>query len=111
MKEIEKLPSAFDRFYDLHGVLHFAVFENANGTVEEILSAVPQALGGACTYNVQALRLQGGRRIAERTFFGDWYDHETGTLLKLGISPDVDEGGQFAYAFSSPPLRAARNAA
>lgn len=78
------------------GVLDFAVFEDADGTEEEILSAVPQALYASSaprilrgTYDREKLRSLGGRRITERTFFGDpttnkerWYDYEGGLLLR-----------------------------
>ena len=128
MQRVEKLPPAFKRFHKMSGVLDFAVFEGASGTKEEILSAISQAIPNA---NVDRLSSLGSRRIKERAFFGDWYDRDSGMLLRLGsydtadgqtltnpklkklqgvkiVSgavniPDPGGGGQFAYAFSHPP--------
>jgi hypothetical protein len=111
------------------GVLDFAVFKDADGTEEEILSAVPQALYNTSTYDREKLRSLGNQRITERTFFGDWYDYASGLLLKGGTWKTADglelenpplvavagvnivsgggglaQGpGQFAYAFLDPP--------
>ncbi len=129
MNRIEKLPPAFERFDDMLGVLDFAVFENAGGTAEEVLSAIPQALRHFHRYDAGKLRALGSRRITEKAFFGDWYDPDSGNLLRLGRYKTADgsqltdpvlssldgvkiisgasacpeTGGQFAYAFSSPP--------
>ncbi len=128
MKRFLPLPSAFSRFQSMGGVLDFAVFEDANGTDDEVLSAVPQALQTG-TYDREMLRSLGSQRITERTFFGDWYDYEQGVLLKGGswvtkdgrtldnpplvklAGLDIVSGGgglpggpgQFAYAFLDPP--------
>lgn len=129
MNRIEKLPPAFERFDKMLGVLDFAVFENAGGTEKEVLSAVPQALRYFHRFDAGKLRALGSRRITEKAFFGDWYDPDSGNLLRLGryktadgwqltdpvlssldgvkiisgasACPETD--GQFAYAFSSPP--------
>ena len=129
MNRIEKLPPAFERFDKMLGVLDFAVFENAGGTEKEVLSAVPQALRHFHRFDAGKLRALGSRRITEKAFFGDWYDPDSGNLLRLGryktadgwqltdpvlssldgvkiisgasACPETD--GQFAYAFSSPP--------
>ncbi|PJR17072.1 hypothetical protein [Sinorhizobium meliloti] len=129
MNRIEKLPPAFERFDKMLGVLDFAVFENAGGTEEEVLSAVPQALRHFHRFDAGKLRSLGSRRITEKAFFGDWYDPDSGNLLRLGRYKTADgrqltdpvlssldgvkimsggsscpeTGGQFAYAFSSPP--------
>lgn len=131
MKRIEKLPPAFKRYDKMLGVLDFAVFDDATGTEEEILSAIPQTLRHSNSFDGEALRLLGCRRIRERAFFGDWYDLDSGHLLKVGgwrtadgrelenpklnkldgvkimsgaaPCPDAGAGGQFAYAFSCPP--------
>lgn len=132
MKRLEQLPSAFKRYDKMFGVLDFAVFEDASGAEEEILSAIPQTLQHARTFDGEKLRTLGCRRIKERRFFGDWYDFESGMLLRIGsyktadgselhhpklkkldrvkiisgISPcpHAGAGGQFAYAFSHPPF-------
>jgi hypothetical protein len=131
MKRLAKLPSAFERYDEMLGVLDFAVVEEANGDEEEILSAFPHALPHAQTFDAVKLRSLGCRHISERTFFGDWYELENGKLLKLGdytttdglklqnpklesldsvkivsgasTCPEAGSGGNFAYAFSKPP--------
>lgn len=129
MNRIEKLPPAFERFDEMLGVLDFAIFEDAGGTEEEILSAVPQALRHFHRFDAGKLRALGSRRICEKAFFGDWYDPDSGSLLRLGSYKTADgsqltdpvlssldgvrimsgasscpePGGQFAYAFSHPP--------
>jgi len=131
MNRAETLPPAFSRFEEMWGVLDFAVFEDATGSEEEMLAAVPQALGASFTVDVERLRSLARRPIPENVFFGDWYDPASGKLLSLGnyITDNGDElqdpklidlsglriksssaalpepgaGGQFAYAFSSPP--------
>lgn len=131
MKSIEKLPSAFKHYPNMMGVLNFAIFENASGTEEETFSAIPEALLHSRKFDAERLRGLGFRRITERDFYGDWYDLETGHLLKVGswttadgrqlenpklkdldevkimfgaaTRPEAGTGGQFAYAFSRPP--------
>lgn len=133
MKRIQTLPAAFKRFEAMAGALDFAVFENASGRKDEILSVVPQVLGSAFPVDLEKLRSLEGRRLTERAFFGDWYDCESGMLLRLGeyttdtgsalrnpklktlddlkiVSgssplPEAGAGGQFAYAFSWTPYR------
>ncbi|MGO1078829.1 hypothetical protein [Inquilinus sp. CA228] len=113
------------------GVLDFAVFEESLGTEEELFEAVAAALGRRASFDADRLRSLGGRPIDERMFFGDWHDHESGALLRLGqyvtaegkhlqdpkllaldrvhivsgaaMHPEPGAGGQFAYAFSRPP--------
>ncbi|MGG6898928.1 hypothetical protein [Rhizobium sp. BR 315] len=131
MNQTDKLPSAFECFRKMLGVLDFVVFEDADGTDEEILSAIPQALQPSSTIDIEKLRLLGRRCISDKEFFGDWYDLDGGQLLKLGRYrtsdgselhnpilntldnvnitsgggglPEVGAGGQFAYAFSWTP--------
>ena len=131
MKRFEKLPSAFKRYEKMLGVLDFAVFDDATGTEEEILSAIPQTLRHSHEFDADRLRVLGCRRIKERAFFGDSYDLDSGHLLKVGSwrtadgsqlenpklkkldrvkiksgaapCPDAGAGGEFAYAFSCPP--------
>jgi len=111
------------------GVLDFAVFEDANGTEDEILLAVPQTLRHSNIYDREKLRSLGSRHITKRKFFGDWYDYEKGLLLKHGrwITADgrkldspalvtladtailsggyesPEDFGQFSHAFLEPP--------
>ena len=130
MKHIEKPPASIRRYHKIGGVLDFAAFEDSAGTEDEILSAVPHALRGHRAFDPEKLRRLGGRRISERTFFGDWYDHDSGDLLRLGSHvgagrifenprlrdidgidfvnsgsplPEPGAGGDFAYAFSQTP--------
>jgi hypothetical protein len=85
------------------GVLDFAVFKDADGTEEEILSAVPQALYNTSTYDREKLRSLGNQRITERTFFGDWYDYASGLLLKGGTWKTAD-----GLELENPPLGGSR---
>jgi hypothetical protein len=131
MRPVDKLPPSFQRYQDFGGVLDFAVFEDAQGTEDEVLEAVPSALSGHRSYDPSRLRALGGRRIDERQFFGKWYDCDSGDLIKRGShktadrraledpklrethgvklifsgwdAPDPGESAGFAYAFSLPP--------
>ncbi|WP_294334302.1 hypothetical protein [uncultured Sphingomonas sp.] len=128
MKRLKDIPPAFN-LYDKIGVMDFAIFENAGGTEQEIVAAIPQTLRHARTFDEARLRALGCRPIDRRAFFGDWYDLESGTLLKAGSYrtadgsvlhnpkltrldgveimsgatpiPEAGAGGQFAYAFSN----------
>lgn len=84
MRSVEKLPASIRRYRNLGGVLDFALFEEAVGSEDEILSAVPQALRGHRVYDREKRRRLGGRRIDERAFFGEWYDPESSAILRLG---------------------------
>ena len=101
MERVLVLPPAFGRFKAMGGVLDFAVFRDADGTEEDILAAVPEALYGYA-YDREKLRSLGSRRITERTFFGGCYDYERGSLL-MGDASWTTTDGQFAYAFLHPP--------
>jgi hypothetical protein len=129
MERILSLPPAFERFKEMGGVLDFAVFEEAAGTEEEILSAVPHALYTTSTYDREKLCSLGSQRIPEQTFFGSWFDYKSGLLLqagsvvtadgtklenpllvsldgvhiKAGAFPTPSGPGEFAYAFADPP--------
>ena len=131
MQPLRKLPPAFKRFGKMGGVLSFAVYENVPlAGDEEILAAMSQVFGKE-HFNLEKLRSLGRRGINEDAFFGDWYDRDSGSLLKLGRYrtadgteltnprlrrldrikiqsgaapvPEAGSGGQFAYAFSHPP--------
>ena len=131
MQRIDKLPSPFKRYQKMLGALSFAVFEDAGGTEEEILSAMSAVFADDRKFDVERLRTLGCKRLRERPFFGEWYDPETGMLLKLSTYttadgtelrnpklkkldrvkimsggapvPEVGAGGEFAFAFSHPP--------
>jgi hypothetical protein len=111
----------------------FAVFDHADGSEHEILSSIPQALVHARAFDAKKVRMLGWRRIRPRAFSGDWYDLESGVLLKMGSyttvdgselknpvlknldrvksvsglspNPEAGSGGQFAYACANPPYR------
>ncbi|MDX2208858.1 MAG: hypothetical protein SFV20_00710 [Sphingopyxis sp.] len=128
---MEKLPPAFKRYRKMLGALDFAVFEDAGSTEEDVLSAMSQALFDARHFDAERLRTLGCRRLRERSFFGEWYDLESGMLLKIGDYttadgtqlhnpklkeldrvkimsggapvPEAGAGGEFAYAFSNSP--------
>ena len=127
MRQIET-PASFARFREIGGVLEFAVFDDANGDPEEVISAICEALPGA---KPDALRKIGSWEIDDARFYGRWYEEATGSLLKIGCKCDSGElisprlrdlgdqlllavsggapiphpgsGGEFAYAFSDPP--------
>ena len=131
MQRTEKLPPPFKRYQKMLGALDFAMFEDTGGTEEDILSAMSQVFSGARRFDAERLRALGCRRLRERPFFGEWYDLESGMLLKLGTyttadgtklhnpkltkldrmkimsgaapCPEAGAGGEFAYAFSNPP--------
>lgn len=131
MKPVRQRPPGLGRYERMGGVLDFAVFEETRGTEEELLLAIAAALGRRASFDPARLRSLGARRIDERAFFGDWHDHESGALLRLGSYTTADgrhlrnpklsdlegtsirsgggeipaagTGGQFAYAFSRPP--------
>lgn len=124
-----KLKGPFKRFARCGGVLSFAIFEQSRGDEPDLLDAIAAALPG--DFDRETLKALGGRPIRERRFFGDWYDQETGALIKRGSfttadgrelrdprlrtldririmsgaapCPDAGSGGQFAYAFANPP--------
>jgi hypothetical protein len=128
MRVVENLPAAFERFQQIGGVLHFVVFEDAHGGDAELLAAMAGAVPGWCAKASDTLS---NREIDRLAFFGEWYDAETGSLLKIGeytsserkvlvnpklrdlrgiqlVSggwpiPEAGTGGQFAYAFSCTP--------
>jgi hypothetical protein len=107
MRQLERLPSAFNRFASMGGVVDFAVFEEASGTEDDCLAAISTVLQPRTTLNIEKLRRLGYRRIDENTFFGDAYDAKSGRLhLAKGSSRPLSvpaSGGQFAHAFSDPP--------
>jgi hypothetical protein len=131
MERRKALPPAFRRFARVGGVLDFTVFGDADGGEDQALAAVATAFRKDESFNGPLLRTFGSRRLKERAFFGDWYDCDTGSLIKNGTwrtadgrelqnprlvkldrititsggggIPDAGSGGQFAYAFSSPP--------
>jgi hypothetical protein len=122
------LPASFQRFQEIGGVLGFAVFEDAQEDREAALDAICSAIPGLDKNKLRAL---GCRCIDDRAFFGDWYDMQTKSLLRIGNYstsdgrelndprlldlegvqithggtpiPELGGGGQFAYAFSWPP--------
>jgi hypothetical protein len=131
MQRVHKLPAAFRRFRKVGGAVEFAVFEDAGGTEDEAIAAIGVALSKARTFNAERLRTLGGSLIGERAFLGDWCDPDSGELIQVGFwrtesgeelhdpvlkrldgirinagtsrIPEPGEGGDFAYAFTSPP--------
>ena len=128
MRRVEQLPAAISRFDDLGGVVEFAIFEDADGAPDAVFDAICASVP---IENPEALRAIGFRPIDERTFYGDWYDAATDSLLLIGqytfadgrnlvnprlrdlgdarihsgasALPEPGAGGGFAYAFSHPP--------
>jgi hypothetical protein len=128
MRTVKTLPPAFDRFRAIGGALIFAVYEDAKGDDAAALAGISTAMPNL---DITKLKSLGYRSIDKRTFFGDWYDAESGALMRLGrletrdgqelidpkfnelvgveivaegsVLPEAGAGGQFAYAFSWTP--------
>lgn len=126
--KVVALPPAFQRFSEIGGALEFAVFEDVQGDLETALEAISVTVPGI---EKDKLRALGSRCIDDQTFFGDWYDAQTKSLLWIGTHttsdgrtltdprlsdldnvrishrassiPEMGGGGQFAYAFSHTP--------
>src|SRR5258708_22652526 len=131
MKTVERLPREFGRFRQIGGALQFAVYEDAGEGEDEseALAAISSAIPDL---NTDTLKSLGCRRIDKRSFFGDWYDAETDSVLKIGEYttsdgkklvnprlkdlegihirsggsplPEAGAGGQFGYAFLWAPF-------
>ena len=123
-------PPAFAALADIGGVLDVAVFRDSNGTIDEIIAGVPQALPWSGPFDGNRLRALGGRRIDRKTLLGDWAD-ASGSLIRRGswrtedgrdlenprlkaladariVSgaaplPEPGDGSQLAYAVLCPP--------
>ncbi|MGN7997613.1 hypothetical protein ACTJKY_01410 [Sphingomonas sp. 22176] len=108
-------------------MLDFAVFGDVDDTEQDTLAAIPQTLRRFRTFDESRLRALGWRPVGRTGFFGEWYDPESGMLLKAGTHrtadgstihnptftslddlnivsgstpiPEVGSGGQFAYSF------------
>src|SRR5258708_28422687 len=81
MKAVERLPREFGRLRQIGGVLQFAVYEDVGEDEAEALAAISSAIPDL---NADTLKSLGCRRIDKRRFFGDWYDAETDSVLKIG---------------------------
>src|SRR5258707_13109880 len=83
MKTVERLPREFGRFRQIGGARQFAVYEGAGEGEDEAeaLAAISSAIPDLNTDTLESL---GCRRIDKRSFFGDWYDAETDSVLKIG---------------------------
>jgi hypothetical protein len=125
---VDPLPSAFARYYEMRGVVEFAVFDDADNDPNTVFEAICTS---APIDDREALRAIGFRKIDDATFFGQWYDPASGALLLFGQYtfeggqtftnprlrdleglrmmsggsglPEPGGGGEFAYAFSHPP--------
>ncbi|MGE0739846.1 MAG: hypothetical protein AB7O98_00775 [Hyphomonadaceae bacterium] len=126
MQRIANPSSAITRYADIGGVVEFAVYDDADGDPDAVFAAVCDA---APIENPEALRAIGFRRLDDASFYGDWYELATHSLLLIGtwggierplvnpklrdlddhrlagggLIPEAGAGGQFAYAFSHPP--------
>lgn len=131
MQRLHRLPSPFQRFSKIGGVLDFGVFDETDGTEAEIIEAVGATLGKVRRFDGERLIELGGRAIFEPALLGDWFDVESGTLIKRGDwrtadgrelqnpkltslggvkimsgaspIPEIGAGGQLAFAFTCPP--------
>ncbi|MDV6330016.1 hypothetical protein [Asticcacaulis sp. 201] len=122
---------AFKPYYDIGGVLGFMVYDDASGDEADARAAIRDTLAQGGQVNDSALNALVPRRLSEAQFFGDWYNPSDGSLVWNGTVktadgqeltrpkftaladtniassgsgiPDIGQGGQFAYAFASPP--------
>jgi hypothetical protein len=124
---------AFGPYYKMGGVLRFNVYEGASNDDAHARSAIRDTLVQEGKVNDRALNALQPRRLNEAQFFGDWYNPSDGSLVWNGSVtladgrqltrptfralagvettshsssasvPDVDQDGQFAYAFANPP--------
>jgi hypothetical protein len=127
MRAIDRLPLEFERFRHIGGALGFAIYEDAGEEVDA-LTAISSTIPD---FDRRRLESLGSRRIDKLSFFGDWYDAATESVLKIGAFttsdgkklvnprlkdldgidirsgasslPEAGAGGQFAYAFSWTP--------
>jgi hypothetical protein len=120
---VETLPASIERFRQIGGEIHFAIFEDADGGADEALRAICEVVPQV---DKEQLRAIGFREIDDKQFYGDRYDLITHSLLTdewlngtwarrtfreigdcrpnmSGGIPEAGRGGQFAYAFAAPP--------
>lgn len=124
------LPAAFDRYALLGGALEFALFDDADGTPEQIVEAVRQALPSCASFSGERLLQLGCRPIHQTRFFGSYLGNDGRDLIRRGTwrtadgqqftdatfrqlaglrvtsgghsPPDPGEGGNFALGFAFP---------
>lgn len=127
MLRLETPPSSIAQYREAGGELEFEIFEDADGTPDEVFAALCNWIPDC---NTDALRAVGFRQIEDAQFYGDWFDPSSNSLLQKGFTqtgdaefvdvrladlegarvvgsggpiPPAGDGGQFAYAFSRPP--------
>lgn len=131
MQQLSSLPPAFSRYARIGGALDFTIFCDFDGSEEQAIAAIGSAIPQHYNFDAGKLRGLRGRRIRDRKFFGDWYDANTGALIRVGdwrtksgkdlhnprlttlddvrivsgasFTPIAGAGGNFAYAFTNPP--------
>lgn len=122
------LPPVFSLYHQMGGVIDFRAYDNVAALDEAVcVDAIARSVPGL---DREALCAINCRTIDKRTFLGDWCDHRTGALIRRGKwrvadrdlenpllveldgveiiagggdIPEPGSGGQFAYAFASPP--------
>ena len=85
----DTLPAAFDRYARM-GELEFALFDDADGTPEQIVDAVRQALPPSASLDGARLLQLGSRVIDQRTFYGDCLSADGRDLIRRGIWHTAD---------------------
>ncbi|MGE3693133.1 MAG: hypothetical protein AB7F98_17290 [Novosphingobium sp.] len=131
MRQITELPSVFERYRGIGGVLEFAVFDGSVGSEDEHLEAIRAVIPAPFGLDAALLRDVGSRTIGLTEFLGKWCNPANGRLIRVGkwygpedlefddpelvslegipgeggvyFPPDPGSGGQFAYAFQCPP--------
>ena len=127
MHRVDSQSASIARFREIGGVVRFVVFDDADGGPDAAYAAILAVFPEA---NAEELRRIGFRSIDDATFYGEAYDGESDSLLKIGewgdgadgrlINPKVRDlsslslaggysppecgsGGNFAHAFLNPP--------
>ena len=131
MQRMHRLPSSFRRFRKIGGVLDFGVFDETEGADADIVEAVGATLRHGRRFDGERLIALGSRAVSKAALLGDWWDPDTGALIRRGdwvtadgcelhdprlpslrnvkivsgscVIPEPGADGQLAYALSRPP--------
>lgn len=80
----------FAPYYDMGGVLYFEVFSSKTAGEAGYRDAIGMTLAQMSPVDDKALRELPGRRITEQALMGDWYDPNSGDLIRKGIHKTRD---------------------
>ena len=97
MRIVESLPREFERFRQIGGVLHFAVYEDAGEDEAEALVAISAAIPDLDTDTLKSL----GCKRMDNTFEEVAFDHFS--EIRERVSSIVDEFVDSARTFNFAP--------